>query len=69
MAKVSLETDVSRLKEKLTAPRAAADSQAHEIARSLRKRLKRSQRKLRRLKARKQHAAGKKVEGKTPTAS
>lgn len=70
MAKKSpLEADVQRLKSKITKQRETADAaDGRAKLRSLRKRLKRVQRKHRRLAIRKQHAAGKKDEKSGATA-
>jgi len=71
MARQSLEDDLAKLKEKLAAKSGAGATAAPDrAARSLRKRLKRVQRKRRRLIIRKQNASGqKKGEGAAPAAS
>ena len=63
MAKTaSLEGDLERLKKKVRERRKTADQDAHDPKfRALRKRLKRAQRKRRRLALRKEHAKGKKT--------
>jgi hypothetical protein len=71
MARQSLDEDLAKLKEKLAAKGGAgAAGTPDRAARSLRKRLKRGQRKRRRLIIRKQNASGKKKgEGAAPAAS
>ena len=65
-----LEADLTRLKEKVQKRRGASDNPEGDAAiRSLRKRLKRAQRKRRRLVVRKQHAMGKKKEAAKPAAA
>ncbi|HKN86903.1 MAG TPA: hypothetical protein VJV04_08600 [Nitrospiraceae bacterium] len=60
--KTPLETDMARLQKKVTERRTAAKSpEDNSKLRSLHKRLKRAQRKKRRLITRKQHAMGKKA--------
>jgi len=67
--KSPLETDVQRLKAKITKQREAdGGDDAREKLRVLLKHLKRAQRKRRRLLIRKQHAAGKKDEKAGATA-
>jgi hypothetical protein len=63
MAKTaSLESDLERLKQKVREQRKTADQDTNDPKlRALRKRLKRAQRKRRRLALRKQHAKGKKT--------
>jgi hypothetical protein len=65
--KTPLETDLARLQKKVAEQRAAAEStestEGNPKLRSLHKRLKRAQRKKRRLTARKRHAMGKKNAG------
>ena len=65
-----LEADLTRLKEKVQKRRGASDNPEGDAAiRALRKRLKRAQRKRRRLVVRKQHAMGKKSAPKPAAAS
>ena len=60
--KTPLETDMARLQKKVTEQRTAvASPEGNPKLRSLHKRLKRAQRKKRRLATRKQHAMGKKA--------
>jgi hypothetical protein len=60
--KTPLETDMARLQKKVTEQRTATESpEGNAKLRSLHKRLKRVQRKTRRLATRKQHAMGKKA--------
>jgi hypothetical protein len=60
--KTPLETDMARLQKKVREQRAAGEStEGNSKLRSLHKRLKRAQRKRRRLATRKQHAMGKKA--------
>jgi hypothetical protein len=60
--KTPLETDMARLQKKVAEQRTAAkDPEDNLKLRSLHKRLKRAQRKKRRLITRKQHAMGKKA--------
>ena len=60
--KTPLETDMARLQKKVTEQRtAAAGPEGNPKLRSLHKRLKRAQRKKRRLATRKHHAMGKKA--------
>jgi hypothetical protein len=62
--KTPLETDMARLQKKVAEQRTAAEStEGNPKLRSLHKRLKRAQRKKRRLTARKRHAMGKKNAG------
>ncbi|HZS12610.1 MAG TPA: hypothetical protein VFA38_10195 [Nitrospirales bacterium] len=66
MAKAAPDKDLSTLKEKVRTRRAASENPEGDAAiRRLRKRLKREQRKRRRLTIRKQHAAKKTAETKT----
>ena len=65
-----LETDMARLQKKISEKRAAAELTEDTALRSLHKRLKRAQRKRRRLATRKRHARGKQAGvGKAETAS
>jgi len=60
--KTPLETDMARLQKKVTEQRTATERpEGNAKLRSLHKRLKRAQRKTRRLATRKQHAMGKKA--------
>ncbi len=60
--KTPLETDMARLQKKVAEQRTAAEStEGNPKLRSLHKRLKRAQRKKRRLATRKRHAMGKKA--------
>jgi ribosomal protein L18E len=62
MAKTtSEEEDLDRLKKKIETHRASASPDDKVVVRRLRKRLKRAQRKKRRLAIRRQHALGKKA--------
>jgi hypothetical protein len=62
--KTPLETDLARLQKKVAEQRAAAENpEGNPKLRSLHKRLKRAQRKKRRLTARKRHAMGQKNAG------
>jgi ribosome-binding ATPase YchF (GTP1/OBG family) len=62
MAKTaSLEADLERLKKKVREQKAAEHDAGDPKLRALRKRLKRAQRKRRRLALRKEHAKGKKT--------
>jgi hypothetical protein len=67
--KTPLETDLTRLQKKVIEKRAAAEpAKGDAKMRALHKRLKRAQRKKRRLAMRKKHAMGKKAAPKTETA-
>jgi hypothetical protein len=69
VAKVTLEQDEARLKQKAAARQAAVENPEGDAAfRGLRKHLKRVQRKSRRLALRKQHAGGKKAKGESAPA-
>lgn len=68
--KTPLEADMARLQKKISEKRAVAEQQDATTLRSLQKRLKRAQRKRRRLATRKRHAMGKQITGQkteTPT--
>ena len=68
MAKSAPDNDLMKLQEKVKAHRAASDKPEGDAAiRRLRKRLKREQRKRRRLTIRKRHAAKKTAETKPET--
>ena len=68
MAKPAAENDLVKLKDKVRTRRAASENPEGDAAiRRLRKRLKREQRKLRRLAVRKQHAAKKAGDTKAET--
>ena len=62
--KTAAESDESRLKKKITAKRTESTPEGAEALRTLRKRLKREQRRRRAVALRKKHAAGAKSEAK-----